>query len=66
MKRPSSPSWEIISEKMYGAYYQLLACNTNLFNEATRVGLVLSSGQIDGDFSTMSFFNRLSRTGPGS
>ena len=60
MAWPSSPSWEIISEKMYGAYYQLLAYNTNLFNEATRGGLVLSSGQIDGDFSTMSFFNRLS------
>ena len=56
----SSPAWDIISEKMYGAYYQLLAYNTNLFNEATRGGLVLSAGQIEGDFSTMSFFNRLS------
>ena len=60
MAWPSSPSWDIISEKMYGAYYQLLAYNTNLFNEATKGGLVLSAGSIEGDFSTTSFFNRLS------
>lgn len=59
MAWPSSPSWEIISEKMYGAYYQLLAYNTALFNERTRGGLVLTTGNIQGDFSTMAFFNRL-------
>ena len=57
----SSPSWDILNGLMYGAYRQRLSYNTNLFNGATRGGLMLSSGPaIQGDYEKMSFWKGLS------
>ena len=61
MTWPTSPSWEIINKLIYGAYWQMLSYNTQLFNEKSNGGLLLSTGPaIQGDYEKQSFFNRLS------
>ena len=57
----SAPSWDILNKLFYGSYRQLLAYNTQLFNQNTRGGLLLSSGPaIQGDYEKMSYFKNLS------
>lgn len=55
----SSPSWVIFNKQFYGYYHKLLAFNLKLFNEASNGALLLSAGEITGDFETMAFLNRL-------
>lgn len=57
----SGPAWTVINDLIYGAYWQMLSYNTQLFNAATKGGLVLRTGPaIPGDYEKMTFFNRLS------
>lgn len=50
---------QIFSEKLYGSYLELLSYNLELFNSATQGGLVLSSGAMQGDFSTETLWTRI-------
>ena len=56
----SAPAWDILNELLYGAYRQFLAYNTNLFNQNTMGGLLLSTGpDIQGDYEKMSYFKSI-------
>ena len=51
---------KVFSEKTYSTVQELLDYNVELFNAATRGGLVLTPGNIQGDFKTEAFWARLS------
>lgn len=50
---------KVFQEYAYSAFQELLDYNVNLFNAATRGGLVLTSGAHQGDFSEMAFWKRI-------
>lgn len=50
---------QIFSEKMYDSYQETLAYQLELFNAASQGGLVLTSGLVQGDFSTEAFWARI-------
>ena len=50
---------QIFSEKLYGSYLELLSYNLELFNAATQGGLVLTTGAMQGDFSTETLWTRI-------
>lgn len=55
----SNPAWVIFNDEFYGSYRKLLAYNIDLFNAASNGAMVLTAGQIQGDFATMAFLQRL-------
>lgn len=50
---------EVLQEEAYGTMAELLPYRTNLFNEATNGGLILTPGDHMGDFDTITFWKRL-------
>ena len=50
---------KVFSEKTYSTFQELLDYNVELFNGATRGGLVLTSGTMQGDNTTEAFWARI-------
>lgn len=50
---------QVFSEKLYGSYLEMLNYNVIGFNEATQGGLVLTSGDLQGDFATETLWTRI-------